>query len=144
MTFLAKVCAARKPINFINLLFLRCTVPFAIKEVCALSLIPSLIVLLLKGCWGLLHYLLFYLCGRFIDFQSFGFYGILGHVYGFFVFAFFLIASIFDNFARNSRLFLSVCNVAFFRLALRQFYAYDFCLMMAANLYAILATAHLL
>ena len=48
-----------------------------------LSLIPSFIVLLLKGCLGLLQYLLHCLCGRFIDFQPFGFYGSLGHASGF-------------------------------------------------------------
>ena len=82
-TFLARVCAAHKPVNFINLLFLRCTVPFSIKEVCALSLIPSFIVLLMKGCLGLLQYVLHCLCGRFIDFQPFGFYGSLGQASGF-------------------------------------------------------------
>ena len=82
-TFWGKVCAAHKLVNFINLLFLRCTVPFSIKEVCVLSLISSFIVLLLKGCLGLLQYLLHCLCGRFIDFQPFGFYGSLGHASGF-------------------------------------------------------------
>ena len=53
------------------------------KEVCALSLIPSFIVLFLKGCLGLLQYLLHCLCGRFIDFQPFEFYGSLGQASGF-------------------------------------------------------------
>ena len=35
--------------------FLRCTVLFPIKEVCALSLVPSLLVLLLKVFLGLLQ-----------------------------------------------------------------------------------------
>ena len=65
--------------NSFNLLFLRCTVPFSIKEVCELSLIPSFIVSLLKGCLGLLQYLLHCLCGRFIDFQPSRFHGSLGH-----------------------------------------------------------------
>ena len=82
-TFLVRVCAANKPLNFINWLFLRCTVPFSTKEVCVLSLIPSFIVLLLKGCLGLLQYLLHCLCGIFIDLQPFGFYGSLGHASGF-------------------------------------------------------------
>ena len=82
-TFLRKVCATYQPVSFINLIFLRCTVPFSKKELCALSLIPSFIVLLLKGCLGLLQYLLHCLCGRFIDFQPFGFYGSLGHASGF-------------------------------------------------------------
>ena len=70
-TFLVRVCAANKSLNFINWLFLRCNVPFSIKEVCVLSLIPSFIVLLLKGCLGLLQYLLHCLCGRFIDYLDF-------------------------------------------------------------------------
>ena len=95
--FLARVWALpHKPVNFINLLFLRYTVPFSIKEVSAISLIPSFIVLLLKGCIGLLQYLLYYLCDRFIDFQSFGFYGSLGHASGFLRLLFFslLLASL--------------------------------------------------
>ena len=82
-SFLVRACATYKPVNFINWLFLHWTAPFSIKEVCALSLIPSFIVLLLKGCLGLLQYLLHCLCGRFIDFQPFGFYGSLGQASGF-------------------------------------------------------------
>ena len=74
-----------------NLLFLCCTVSFSIKEVCALSLIPSFIVLLLKGCLGLLQYLLHCLCSRFIDFQPSGFYDGLGHASGFLCLFFYLL-----------------------------------------------------
>ena len=82
-TFFVKDCATHKPVNFINQLFLGCTVPISIKEVCVLSLIPSSTVLLLKGCLGLLQDLLYHLCGWFIDFQPFGFNGSLGHASGF-------------------------------------------------------------
>ena len=88
-----------------NLLFLCCSVPFSIKEVFAVSLIPSFIVLLLKGCLGLLQYLLHCLCGRFIDFQPSGFYGNLGHASVFLRLFFLHVASIFDNFTRNSHPF---------------------------------------
>ena len=82
-SFLVRACAAHKPVNFINLLFHPDTVIFSIKEVCALSLVPPFIVLLLKGCLGLLQDLLYDFCGRFIDFQQFGFYGSLGHASSF-------------------------------------------------------------
>ena len=99
---------------------------FLHKSSCALSLISSFIALLLKGCLGLLQLTL-------SDFQPFGFYGSLGHFSGFLLLFFFLIASIFDNFARNSRpFFLRVRDLAFFRLASRHLHARDFCLMMAA------------
>ena len=81
-TFLVRACAAHKPVNFINQLFLRCTVPFSIKEVYALSLIPSFIVLLLKGCLGLLQDLLYRSLWQIIDFQPLGFDGGLGHASG--------------------------------------------------------------
>ena len=112
-SFLVRACATYKPVNFINWLFLHWTAPFSIKEVCALSLIPSFIVLFLKASLGLMQDLLYYLCGRFIDFQSFGFYGNLGHTSGFLL-LFLLIASIFKNFSRNSRPFSWECAILLF------------------------------
>ena len=144
-TFLVRVCAANKPLNFINWLFLRCTVPFSIKEVCVLSLIPSFIVLLLKGCLRLLQDLLYYLCGRSIDFQPLGFYGSLGHTSEFLHLFFFLIASIFDNFARNSRLFFWECPILL-STGLTSFPCAWFLFNDSCHLYAIydIATEHLL
>ena len=46
---------------------------------------------MLKGCLGLLQYLLYCLCGIFIDLQPFGFYGSLEHGSGFLRFFFSLL-----------------------------------------------------
>ena len=105
-SFLMRACATHKPVNFIDQLFLCCTVPFSIKKVWALSLIPSSIALLLKGCLGLPQDLLHYLCGRFIDFQPFGFYGNFGHTSGFlFVFSSLLPTSLINLHAIRANFF---------------------------------------
>ena len=113
-TFLVRICVAHKPVNFINRLFLHCTALFSIKEVCALSLIPLVIVFLLKGCLGLLQDLSYYLCGRSADFRPFGFYGTLGHASGFLRLFFSLIVSMFDNFACSSCPFFGECPILLF------------------------------
>ena len=105
-TFLVRACATHKPVNFINQLFLYYTVLFSIKEVCVLGLVPSLIVLLLKDCLGVLEDLLYNLCGRFFDFQPSGFYSSLGHASGFFTFVFFSLLP-------ASLIILHIINVPF-------------------------------
>ena len=134
-TFLVRVCAANKPLNFINWLFLRCTVPFSIKEVCVLSLIPSFHHQSLYCCWRGVYdcckicYIIF--VADLLTSSRLGFMAVLGTPLNFCICFFSLLpASLIISRAIHAS--FSESAQFCFRLALRHFHVRDFCLMITA------------